>query len=587
VILPVFKTGERRVRPVAGAFDSHTLPPILRSLGLLVAIIVLWASSLGAQSAAPHPSGIQDILQYINNGWTALSRSMDDCKTVVDAKFPARSLLYVPAGAPVPSAAREVSQRCGVSVQALPHEIRTIGTVDMAAIKQPGLLYLPNPYVVPGGFFNEMYGWDSYFIIRGLLRTGKLDLARGMVENFFYEIEHYGAILNANRSYFLTRSQPPFLSSMVLAVHEAQLRAGKPDDAWLRRAYDYIVRDHTMWTTGQKLAGDTGLSRYYDFGEGPAPELYGHNDRYYDAVATWFTKQFDRSRGYLSTGADSEALPAAWPRYTVQLCGGMTAANPSSAAPCRATSKFSFTADYYRGDRAMRESGYDVSFRFGPFSGSTHHYAALDLNALLYKAERDLERIARMLGKDADARRWAERARLRRNAINRLMWDEKKGLYFDYDFVRVRRSDYVFITTFHALWTGVASPKQAERIASNLRLFEHPGGLVTSLTETKVQWDYPWGWAPNQLIAVEGLRRYRYNSDADRVALKFLSTVLTNFRRDGTIREKYNVVARTSTAEIQAGYKENVVRIRLDERRVPRIAPPTPACLPRSPRRAC
>lgn len=526
----------------------------------VISTLIFAVAFSSAQGTAAAPASSRDIRAYISDTWKTLTRDPLSCEALIDTKVPpGKSVLYVPQALKSDPKIHTAARNCKIELRPLPFAKPNPSTVDLSRLPQHGLLYLPNPYVVPGGRFNEMYGWDSYFIIRGLIRAGKLDLARGMVENFFYEIEHYGAILNANRSYFLTRSQPPFLSSMVLAVHEAQLRAGKPDNAWLRRAYDYIVRDHTMWTTGQKLAGDTGLSRYYDFGEGPAPELYGHDDRYYDAVATWFTKQFDRLGGYLSTGADSEALPAAWPRYTVQLCGGMTAANPSAAAPCRATSKLSFTADYYKGDRAMRESGYDVSFRFGPFSGSTHHYAALDLNALLYKAERDLERIARMLGKGADARRWAERARLRRNAINRLMWDEKKGLYFDFDFVRGRRSDYIFITTFHALWTGVASPKQAQRIARNLRLFEHPGGLVTSLTETKVQWDYPWGWAPNQLIAVEGLRRYRYNSDADRVALKFLSTVLTNYRRDGTIREKYNVVASTLTADIQAGYKENVV----------------------------
>ena len=106
-----------------------------------------------------------------------------------------------------------------------------------------------------------MYGWDSYFIIRGLLRDGRLELARGMVDNFFFEIEHYGAVLNANRTYYLTRSQPPFLSSMVMAVHDAQKAAGKDDRAWLETAYEYVKRDHDMWTRAPHLAGNTGLSR--------------------------------------------------------------------------------------------------------------------------------------------------------------------------------------------------------------------------------------------------------------------------------------------------------------------------------------
>ena len=116
----------------------------------------------------------------------------------------------------------------------------------MSLLKKHGLLYLPHPYVVPGGFFNEMYGWDSYFIIRGLVDAGKFDLAKGIVENFEFDIQHYGAILNANRTYFLTRSQPPFLSSMVLAIYDAQKSS---DKTWLEQAYPYIMKDYQMWTS--------------------------------------------------------------------------------------------------------------------------------------------------------------------------------------------------------------------------------------------------------------------------------------------------------------------------------------------------
>ena len=128
----------------------------------------------------------------------------------------------------------------------------------MAEIPDEGLLYLPNPYVVPGGRFNEMYGWDSYFILLGLVEDKRTELARGMVENFFYEIENYGAILNANRTYFFTRSQPPFLSSMIREVYEHP--AGKPlSKAWLAKAYGYAERDYALWTSPVHRAGDTGL----------------------------------------------------------------------------------------------------------------------------------------------------------------------------------------------------------------------------------------------------------------------------------------------------------------------------------------
>ena len=163
-----------------------------------------------------------------------------------------------------------------------------ISEQQAGAILPHGLLYLPNPYVVPGGQFNEMYGWDSYFIIRGLLRDDHRDLAKGIVENFFYEIQHYGGVLNANRTYYLGRSQPPFLSSMILAVYEADHAAGQADRAWLEKAYGFAVKDHDQWTRAPHLAGDTGLSRYFDEGDGPVPEIMGDPSDYYRGVAHYF-----------------------------------------------------------------------------------------------------------------------------------------------------------------------------------------------------------------------------------------------------------------------------------------------------------
>jgi alpha,alpha-trehalase len=126
----------------------------------------------------------------------------------------------LPYGLPLPPAFAAIEKGCPLRVLHLPKQITGIGAVDIYSIHPGGLLYLPNPYVVPGGMFNEMYGWDSYFIIRGLLKDGQLGLARGMGKNFFFEIDHYGGVLNANRGYYLTRSQPPFLTSIILTVYE-------------------------------------------------------------------------------------------------------------------------------------------------------------------------------------------------------------------------------------------------------------------------------------------------------------------------------------------------------------------------------
>ena len=133
-----------------------------------------------------------------------------------------------------------------------------------------------------------MYGWDTYFIVRGLVEDKRLDLARGIIENFFFEIEHYGTVLNANRTYFLTRSQPPFLTSMILSVYQAEKAAGKNDRELLEQGYQWASKDYEMWNRDPHRAGDTGLSRYFDFGNGPAPESLKDETDAYRRVAGYF-----------------------------------------------------------------------------------------------------------------------------------------------------------------------------------------------------------------------------------------------------------------------------------------------------------
>src|SRR6059058_3608836 len=137
----------------------------------------------------------------------------------------------------MPESVKQLETRCRIQVRSLPPSASHLGASAAQSIDPPGLLFLENKYVVPGGRFNEMYGWDSYFILLGLLQDGRIELARGMVDNFLFEIANYGTVLNANRTYFLSRSQPPFLTSMILAVYDAEKAAGHADRKWLERAY--------------------------------------------------------------------------------------------------------------------------------------------------------------------------------------------------------------------------------------------------------------------------------------------------------------------------------------------------------------
>ncbi len=538
---------------------SHTrrfTPPTL--LAILLAF-----SSLCASAQQP------DILTYIHTGWDTLSRSMTDCKSVIDpktdspenpslAELPATPpTLYLPANTPAPAALSAMQQQCNLQIAHLPRPIHHLAEVSVSEIPKEGLLYLPNPYVVPGGRFNEQYGWDSYFILLGLLadatdKPHHLDLARGMVENFFYEIDHYGALLNANRTYYLSRSQPPFLSSMIREVYEHD-----PDPThaltWLQSAYAFATRDYALWTSPLHRAGNTGLARYRDAAPGPVPEM-ADDSTYYPDVIRWLIAQPATHTAYLIKAPEH-------PTNTEATSLAKTSCDPRTLKVCATAyaDGYRLTAAFFRGDRAMRESGFDTSFRFGPFSGSTDGFAPVCLNSLLYKYETDMQHFAELLHRPREATLWSRRAATRKAAINRLLWHADSGMFYDYNYVAHTASAYNYLSAFYPLWAGLATPQQAAAIEHHLGLFEHEGGLAMSDRNSATQWDLPYGWAPTNWLAVKGLDTYGFHDDAGRIAQHFTRTIEENFARDHTIREKYNVVSGTANIQVATGYKENVV----------------------------
>ena len=313
----------------------------------LVLLVLLCAASADHALAAPasEGQGLKPVLDYISAAWDTLTRSMTDCQSIVDPKIKAAPVLYLPAGFAEPATMQKLAADCNVRVEHLPIEIHRLGEIDAGKIQPPGLLYLEHKYVVPGGRFNKMYGWDRYFIIRGLLQAGRTELARGMVENFFFEIEHYGAMLNANRTYYLTRSQPPFVSSMVVDVYEAMEKSGRPDRAFLERAYADLEKDYGMWTRDPHLAGETGLSRYYDFGEGPPAEAVQDETGFYRKVAGYFFFHPAQANDYVVELNPDAARPAAGSPYSLQVCDvQLTMARPE----CEKARQFKLSADYYK-----------------------------------------------------------------------------------------------------------------------------------------------------------------------------------------------------------------------------------------------
>jgi alpha,alpha-trehalase len=540
---------------------------------LLLVSAAVWISIAGAQET-PQPAGAAPsgkapdsaaTLAYIHDAWTTLTRSMTDCHSLVDIKVTANPILYMPAEVPPPPDVSALSEKCNVKVVVLPRRIEKLGDVRPEELPAAGLLYLPNPYVVPGGRFNEMYGWDSYFILLGLEADHREALAKGMVDNFLFEIEHYGAVLNANRTYYLTRSQPPFLTAMIRAVYEnpasfAATPAGRSEArAWLAQAYILAEKDYSTWTRPEHKAGTTGLARYFDYGTGPVPEM-ADDSTYYSDVIRWLeahphaVSAEEAGAQYLVKGTEhpSDAEGARLKQSSCDVTISVVCMHAYADG-------YRLSRDFYIGDRAMRESGFDPSFRFGPFDGSTHHYAPVCLNSLLYRYERDLQHIALLLGKGTEAARWGKKAQARNAAIHRYLWKPQQGVFADYNLAKHKSSDYAYISSLYPLWAGVASREEAKKVVAKLNLFERPGGLSMSNTDTGMQWDEPFGWAPTNWVGVSGLQTAGFRDDAKRLAAKWDATVDQGFAHDGTIREKYNVVSGNADVQVSAGYKTNVI----------------------------
>ncbi|MCD6309155.1 MAG: hypothetical protein J7M18_00470, partial [Candidatus Eremiobacteraeota bacterium] len=338
------------------------------------------------------------LFDHIHRMWDVLKRNCIHPESLIDEKSGHKPVLYVPENEKLP----EID---GIEVRTLPRD---------GKVEANGLLYVPNDYVVPGGRFNEMYGWDSHFTALGLLEDGKTELAKDMTENLFYEIDHYGKVLNANRTYYIQRSNPPFLGSTILEIYK---KTG--DRAWLLKALPYAIKEHDFWLKPPRIT-PTGLSRYHAEGKGPCPEV---EPGYYDNLPT--------------------------------------------------------RPEFYVHDRAERESGWDMTDRYGYRCAD---YNPVCLNSLLYKEEKDIAEIYRLLeGEDSkNAGKWEDKASKRKELINKYCWDEEKGIYVDYDFVNGKKSNYESMATFYPLYAGVASPRQAAKVMQNLTLFEEAGGLSTS-----------------------------------------------------------------------------------------------------------
>ncbi len=369
------------------------------------------------------------------------------------------------------------------------------------------LLPLPGPYVVPGGRFREIYYWDSYFTLLGLLESGQRELAESMVRNFAFLIGRHGHMPNGNRRYYLSRSHPPYFFKMVEAVAPAH----DPAEG-LVRYLPQLKQEHAYWMSGSAalrpgeasahvvcLPDGSLLNRHWDAFDAPRDEMYAQD---------------------VHTAGTTQRPPA----------------------------------ELWRDLRAACESGWDFSSRWAPFREGgdagllgqleTTSIIPIDLNCLLHGLECAISRACERSGDPAGAAAFAVQAQRRQAAIDRYLWSPTLGHYVDHHWVRNAPCNLLTAGTLYPLFMGLANAEQAAQVADQVRqhlLKEH--GLATTTVASGEQWDLPNGWAPLHWVAVDGLNRYQHTGLARDIATRWLNTVNHVYRKTGKLLEKYDITS--------------------------------------------
>lgn len=368
-------------------------------------------------------------------------------------------------------------------------------------VKGSSLIPLPYPYVVPGGRFNEIYYWDSYFTMLGLKASGRFDLIESMVQNFAFLIREIGHIPNGNRTYFLSRSQPPFFSSMI------ELLADQKGNAIYMEYIDVLEKEYQFWMNQSDIVNDqnlveehcvqlnnkTILNRYYDNHPVPRAEMYGED--------IYTLKETDQ--------------PA---------------------------------KEFFGHIKAACESGWDFSARWfddgmNLSTIQTGNIIPVDLNCLLYHLESILQKAFQLNKNNEKATHFESLANKRKAAIHEYFWDTNLQFYTDYNFIKQQSTSFKSLAGLFPLYFNIATEEQAASIAKIIKSeFLKDGGLVSTTVHSGQQWDAPNGWAPLQWIAIKGLRNYGFDDLANQIKGRWINLNTKVFIETGKLMEKYNVV---------------------------------------------
>jgi alpha,alpha-trehalase len=370
-------------------------------------------------------------------------------------------------------------------------------------VDRGSLIALPHKYIVPGGRFNEQFYWDSYFIMEGLAAQGEWKKAEDILKNAAYMIRKYGYVPTANRTYFLSRSQPPFFVMMV------KLIASHKGKKVLRDYLPHLLTEYRFWMKGRRKLVETEHNAYRRVVQMSDGSLL---NRYYDNKVTARPE---------SLREDNETATASGKRTRDRLFLHL---------------------------RAAAESGWDFSSRWlsDPNDLKTIHTVDIipvDLNSLMYIMEETIADAYNSLLHPVQVRRFRKYAAKRKDAINKYLWDEEHKFYMDYNFHHQENTNVFSLAGVFPLYAGIAGEAEAASVAEMIkREFLKPGGVVTTLIDNGQQWDSPNGWAPLQLVTVEGLRRYGYDELADTIAKRWLKLNESVFKKTHRMVEKYNVM---------------------------------------------
>jgi alpha,alpha-trehalase len=382
--------------------------------------------------------------------------------------------------------------------------IETLWNVLKRTADQPregsSLIPLPHPYIVPGGRFNEIYYWDSYFTMLGLEVSQRWDIIEAMIDNFSYLIDTFGFVPNGNRTYFLGRSQPPFYALMI------ELLAKKKGDEVYKKYGSFLNKELVFWSKEEfddndevllsraiPLGGEDVLYRYWDDFDTPRQEMYATD---------------------LAFGAQA-----------------------GKNAP-----------QLFRDLRSACESGWDFSSRWLRDENdlSTIHTSEIfpvDLNCLVYQLKMTTATALRVNGSARAAKYTEADALEQKNLIQKYFWNSAYGYYMDYDFVKQEHKNVYSLAGMYPLFFKIATKEQADKCAKIIETkFLKAGGLTSTANTTTLQWDAPNGWAPLQWVAIQGLRNYGFHQLANEVKKRWVDLNTKVYKSTGKMLEKYNVV---------------------------------------------